>query len=435
MSSGGPNNHVDAFLKTAKCLLVEPSSAFLTNIASCLTLLGAKKENILLAIRIEDAMALAEQHRPNLIITEHQIADKFGLDLIERVDQLVGELNRVAILATRNSSDTAVAEAAEEQIDAYILKPFSMGEFQEKLQDTIMRKMHPSDYLRHIQSGKILLEKNEPSAAIMQFDKAKKLSTKPSLAHYYLGLIKQSDKNLEQAVLEYNEGLKYTPLHYRCLTGEFDVLFQQQKYKAAYQLVGDIKKNYPISPKRLGQIMISAIYSNRMADLPEYFKLFNNITNRSTELITITTASFKTAGKAMLKENNPEKAVSFFEMGALASQLDPDYLDSVVRELLKFHLPDQANDLYRKFPRTFQLTDRYLMLGFLIDCQMLDEGGAFDRGRKVLSTITQGDPDFYREMVRLAAALGKKTTAEDIINKAVTQFPELRKELYSIIGE
>ncbi len=427
-------NSIAGYLANTKCLLVEPSSAFIANISSSLISLGAKKDKIYTALRMEDALEIIECHKPTLIITEHQIGDKFGLDLIDKVDQLVGEQNRIAILATRNADITSVAEAAEEQIDAYILKPFSLGDFQKKLQDTILNKTKPSNYMSHIQSGKALLLNGELENASNKFNEAKKLHPKPSLAFYYCGLIQQKFEKKEQAIDEFKQGLALTPLHYRCLTAYFDALFQQQNFKVAYELIKPLRIHYPISSKRLGQIMICSIYCQHIEDMPEYFKLFSQIKNRTTDLIKVATASFKTAGKTMLKENQPEKALMYFEMGAISAQLDPEYLDGVVRDLLKARQPGPATELFKKYPRQSQSTDRYKMLGFLLECQTLAPVQVLDRGKKVMLLLEKGEPDFYRELVRIAKSLGKEMAAEDIINKAVTHFPDLRKELYALLN-
>ena len=191
MKTDTTKDPVELFLSEAHCLLIQPSACFLSSMTTSLVVLGAKKENIHFALRFEDAETLVNQFRPLVLITEHQIGDKFGLDLIDRMDNLVGEPNRVAIMATRNSSESAVAEAAEEQIDAYILKPFSMGEFQTKVYDTIKRKSRPTDYLNLIRRGRGYLINKEYKQAFEQFSNAKSKSSKPSLAHYYCGVLQE----------------------------------------------------------------------------------------------------------------------------------------------------------------------------------------------------------------------------------------------------
>ena len=418
------------FLSNIKCIIVEPSSAFAKNFYSCLSDLGAKKENIFTATRFEDAIRIIEQFQPHLIITEHQIGKKFGLDLIEKIDDLVGDENRVAVLATRNAQDSSVAEAAEEEIDAYILKPFSMGDFQQKLEEAIYKKSNPTPYLSNIKNGKSLLYISDWDGAYAEFNAAKKMSKKPSLAHFYCGYIEQSKKVFESAVNEYRDGLLLTPLHYRCLTGKFESLFELKQWQEAYEVATIIKDNYPVSPKRLKQMLIAATYSQRFDDLAEYFKIFTEFSNRPPDLVKIATAAFKTAGKAMLKDELPTKAVSFFEMGVIASQLDPEYIDGAIRELIKARVYQGTQEMYKKYPRHLQSSDRYVILGFMVDSLVDPPDVAFEKGRKVLNNIIKGDPDFFREMVKLGRKLKREMATEDILHKAVTQFPELRAELY-----
>jgi CheY-like chemotaxis protein len=426
---------VEIFLAANRCLVVEPSSSFINNIVMCLTSLGAPKSNIDTAVRFEDAYRIVDEKKPTLIITEYQIGDHFGLTLIEKIDALVGENNRVAMLATKNANDTVVAEAAEEQVDAYILKPFSMGDFKKKLEECIAYKAKPTPYKHHITKGKELFDAKNLAEAKAEFARAKKESSKPSLAHYYMGEIYKDEKRLDDALTEFQAGLKVTPLHYKCIMGCFDILFTQGKYAEAYALVPQIKSKYPISPQRLGNVLICAVYSSNFQDLGQYYKTYTSLMNRPPELVKIATAAFKAAARLMLKSQTYAKAVEYYDMGLVVSGLSVEFLEVAIRDLLKSKQAKAAADIYRKYPRHLANTEIYALLGFYIDCQSLSPNDAFESGKRVLSNITKGEPDFYRELVDVALASGRRIMAEDIVNRAVGAFPELRAELYAKIED
>jgi CheY-like chemotaxis protein len=426
--------NIAQYLAETRCLVVEPSAPFLQNITACLVSLGAQKANIQYAMRIEDALPQVDQFRPKLVILEYQIGERFGLEIVEKVDRLVGEQNRVVIFATRNGSDSAVAEAAEEQIDAYILKPFSMGDFKVKLEETILKKMQPSNYLQKIRAGKNAIDKGDLDQALKEFADAKTLNSKPSLAFYYSGSIFEMKKQPDLAVMDYKKGLRITPLHYKCLMGEFDALYNEKKFQEAQSLVDDIRKNYPVSPQRFGKILVTAVYSKSLGDLPSLYKIFQAYSNRPPELVKMTIATLKLAARVMLKDGQLEKAVEYFDMGCMASHLSWDYMNDAIRELLKAGAIVGADEIYKKTPRQYHTREDYQILGFYIRTKM---GGAhqelFESGRKLMATLSKGEPEFYKILIELSMLAGKRLMAEDIINRAVTEFPDLRQELYAII--
>ena len=426
---------VAQFLSQNNCLIVEPSSPFLQNMTACLVSLGAVKANVQYAMRFEDAYPLLEAHKPKLVIMEYQIGEHFGLQLIDRLDQLVGEDNRIAIFATRNSSDSAVAEAAEEQVDAYILKPFSMGEFKEKLEETIQRKASPNPYHQKIRAGKKAVVDGDFAAAQKEFESAKLSSAKPSLAHYYSGYLYEKQNQIQRTIIEYKMGLSLTPLHYRCLVGEFDALYHVKKYEEAYELVKDIKANYPVSPQRFGKILITSVYSKHLGDLPELYRIYTSFQNRPPELVKITVATFKLAARVMLKENQLQKAYEYFDMGAMASGLNWEYMSDSIRELLNANATNFVEEIFKKVPRQHQATDLFQLLNFYLKAKTAPANDAFEFGKKILNTMPKGEMEFYRILVDLAVKTGRKLLAEDIINKAVLEFPDMRQELYKRLEE
>ena len=422
---------VALYLAEVKCLIVEPSAPFLQNITACLVELGAKKQNIEYAVRFEDALIVAQKSLPKLVVMEYQIGEKFGLELVELIDKQVGEQNRIAVFATRVSSDSAVAEAAEEQVDAFILKPFSMNDFRIKIEEAIQRKAAPSPYHQKIRSGKSAIASREWDKAIQEFEAAKELSEKPSLAYYYSGLVTEKLKGIAIAIGEYKLGLNITPLHYKCLVGEFDALYNDKKFVEAYQLVQDIRANYPVSPQRFGKILVTAVYSKNLNDLPELYKIFQSFSNRPRELVKITTATLKLAAKVMLKENNKERAFQYYEMGSIASQLSWEYMSEAVRDLIKADAIAEAEEIYKKVARQYTLQEDYQIIGFYIKAKSGPLNETFETGKKLLSSLSRGEPDLYRILADLAIRTNRDLMAEDIVNRGVTEFPELRQELYA----
>src|SRR5690606_13255766 len=96
----------------------------------------------------------------------------------------------------------------EEDVDVFILRPYTIKGFSEILMRTVLGKLYPSDYVKTIREGKGLLEKGQLDEAFALFEKATTLNEKPTLAYYYKAQTEIARGNLEKAEENYSAGLK-----------------------------------------------------------------------------------------------------------------------------------------------------------------------------------------------------------------------------------
>ncbi|MGE0527646.1 MAG: hypothetical protein AB7G93_09205 [Bdellovibrionales bacterium] len=423
---------IETFLGNQFCLIVEPSAAFSSNIQACLKSVGVAPTRILIARRYEDARRMIEAHKPCLLVTEYEVEKHFGLSLVELQEQVFKGPVRASMIVTRNSSDSVVAEAAEEQVDAFLLKPFSVETFREKLLQVLERKANPSPYATRISEGKKLFEGKEFRKAAEIFASAKSLSDKPSLACYYTGsaLLQQGDR--AGALKEFQEGRKHQPLHYKCLTSEFDILVGEKRYAEAYALVPTIKDNYPLTPRRLSQIFICAVFTYKFSDLAVYFDLFCRLEHRPSDLVKVVSMALFTAGKYFVEKNAMDEAMQMFDRGATVAGRSLAFLQKVVDELLKAKAYKEAQIVLGKALQSDRGTPEYNRLGFRVDMFVLRKDQLIEKGRKLIMT-GEGNPEIYEIVVKLMAEEGKVTLAEAVINRAIADFPNMRAALYTIL--
>lgn len=428
------NTLLSEFMKDQSVLIVEPSPAFTSTIQSCLHGFGVKGNQIMACQKFEDAKRIVADRKPKVLITEYDLGENFGLALIEEQEQHHGEMARISIIVTKNSSDSAVSEAAEEQVDAYILKPFSVDTFNERLREAFSRKVQPSAYVQKIRDGKMELEEKQFNPALSEFDEAKPLNSKPSLAHYYSGHVLQLQGDLKRALREYSEGLRFNPLHYKCLIGQFEVLMEQKNYAEAYKLVGTIRDNYPLTSHRLGQIFIAAVYTQHFDDLPKYYELFLRLDQRTPWLVQLTTLALLTAAKFCVREKNMPKAMLFFDMATVTSARDVKVIEQIVDELFKYRASHEAQTIFTKVLPSDVGTPIHSQIGFKVDSLSMPRDQVIERGRKLVNA-GHGNPDIYRTMIQLTMDAGKASLAESVIAKAIETHPSLRAELYKLFED
>lgn len=428
------NKALDEFLKDQFCLIVEPSPTFSASIMACLSGFGLRADRVKLAKTFEDAKRFIHESKPKILITEYEVGPHFGLALIEAQESHYGEMERISIIVTKNSSDSAVSEAAEEQVDAFILKPFSSDVFSDRVREAFQRKIKPTEYVQSIREGKKDFDAKEFEAAHRDFEAAKGLHQKPALACFYLGQTLQAQGDTASALQEFREGLKHNPLHYKCLIGQFEILMAEKNYAEAYKLVATIKANYPLTSHRLGQIFIAAVYTRHFDDLQGYFDLFTRLDQRTPWLIQLTSLALFTAAKFQIVAGDMTRAMRFFDMALTAAAREIKFVEMIVDELVTARAGDQVQQIVAKILPTDIGTPAHARISLKADMLTLGPDQVIEKGRRLVSE-GHGSPEMYPELIRIMVAGGKDALAETVVTKALEKNPELRVPLYKVLDE
>jgi DNA-binding response OmpR family regulator len=420
------------FLGDSTCLIVEPSPAFSSSVQICLRELGIQPGQVIVARKFEEAMNIIKDRKPKMLITEYQIEQNFGLSLVESQEQFHDSQSRLSAIVTKNSSDSAIAEAAEDQVDLFILKPVSPETFKQKVTDAIMRKLNPSSYQKKIQKGRQHFDAKELEVALQEFNDAKPLDSKPTLAFFYSGQT-QLLKGLKlEALAEFRQGRKLQPLHYKCLIGEFDVLIEEKRYDEAYAIVPLINDNYPITSRRLGQIITAAVYTKHFEELSVYYEKFKNLEYRTNQLVSITALAFLTAGRFALADKDLKKALEYYEFASLSSARIIEMIEKIILDLKKVNAINEAQVFLSKVHQSQVGSPTYNQLSFQIDIALLSNDQLLEKGRKLVAA-KQCSPEIFKTLVSLAVKMDKMTLAETFISQAVPLYPDLRGPLYLIL--
>lgn len=418
-------NLIKDFIKDQKILIVDPASSVQTAISHTVMSLGAAPENIILSKKFQDSMNSIRLHKPRVVFSEFLIENKFGLSLIDLQAEFYDDADKIAVLVTQNASDTAVAEAAEGHVDDYVLKPFPSGNLKDRLQNIILKKLKPSDYLQKIIHGKKYLAQREFDKAAAEFNDAAMISELPTLAFYYGGYTHHLQRKYTAAVAAYRQSRALQKLHYKSVMGEFDALYAQEKYKDAFEMIKTIQTNYPINSKRLSQFIIAAVYSKNLTALREFFELYKKIDQAPSHLTNIYATAFMTVGRHFIRTGSAQEARISFEYGLRIKGPQLHFIDRAIRELVSIKAFDDAQSIFRKIPGELVGSKNYVQLKFLIDQYYDDTHDFIEKGRKL---VAQGyaDRDCYLLLTRVLLEMRKDVLAEAMAIKAVQDYPDLR---------
>ncbi|WP_413557947.1 response regulator [Bdellovibrio sp. HCB209] len=410
-------------MKNLTALIVDSSPSYTNLISSALLEIGLQSENIMTTKRYVGAREFINDKKPQLLITEFQVDSKFGLELVSL--HTANSPNNISVIMTHNNSSSSIAEAAEELVDDYIVKPFQSGTLSSRLRNLIDRKLNPSEYIKHIREGKQALFDGQLKNAEYQFTAALQHQEKPTLAHYYLGYTKFKETEYQFANDEFVKGLSMQPLHYRCLTGKFDTYYEQKDYNNAYTVANTIIENYPIGPKRLGQLFIAAVFSGKLDEVPHYFQLFAQLDHKTPELRHVFSAALFTAGRSNLNNKDLGKAVECFELGVQVLGPEVEYISKVVKVLLRgdAQAVNQAARFLQQFPSNQVGSKEYENLYFLFNCKTLPLSKVIDQGRKMAAN-NRMDAESYETFIRLLKNDNKLVLAEDITERYQRAYPK-----------
>lgn len=203
MNTAAMNSEAKLFIKPEKVVIVEPSVSFAQALIVFLKDIGVASENIFHARKYSDAIVLIREKKPKILITEYNLDVATGISLIPLQLEYLDDGAKIAILITHDTTSSTIAEAAEEHVDAYILKPFAMNDFANRFNNLILSKMKPSEYQLKIRSGKSLLKAKQLDSAALEFQAAIGFAAKPALAHYYMGQARFLQNSHKEALTQY----------------------------------------------------------------------------------------------------------------------------------------------------------------------------------------------------------------------------------------
>src|SRR5262245_48867094 len=115
------------YLAESLIFIVDTSSASRARLAKTLVDLGAKTNAIRLISNYDTAMSEMASSQPRVVLTDYYIGSKSGFDLLRAHKEKYPEIqDNLFLLITGNASQSAVAQAAEEDVDAFVLKPYTI---------------------------------------------------------------------------------------------------------------------------------------------------------------------------------------------------------------------------------------------------------------------------------------------------------------------
>lgn len=424
------------FLSATDVLIVDSNSSARVSLAVTLVNLGATRNKLSLVGTMEEARAEIKRLRPRMIFCDFLIGTRPGLDLIQEQKKEYGDKARDSFffLVTGNASQSVVARAAEEDVDSFVIKPYTLNTFRKCISEALNAKLNPSEYMKLIEKGKAQLEAGEIDPAVETFESAKKLDPKPTLACFYLGQADLIRQALEEAGEDYRQGLKYNKIHYKCLTGLYDLLMKQRNYEAAYDIVKRLSQYFPANPNRLAGVLRLAIMTSNYDDIEGYYRIFTQLDNRTDELIRYICSALAVTGKYYLGRNTRSRALELFEKVAITCAGRIQFMRYALEALVENDCVRDAADYLSFFPPATRGQPDYLISTLVVAGATRPSGEVVQLARDLIRTGIE-HPSVYSILIRHSAKAGLKDSAENIRHDASTKWPEKQSDFATALAE
>ncbi len=138
----------------------------------------------------KEGLTVLKQEKIDLAIIDWNMPTMNGIELLERIREDRALRDMPIVMVTAEANKEIVAEAAESDIDAYMLKPLTIQSLGDKIAQVIEKVNNPSPMISHLKKARAFEEAGDIDGAISEAKKAvfaDNTSSRPvrELGYYY----------------------------------------------------------------------------------------------------------------------------------------------------------------------------------------------------------------------------------------------------------
>jgi len=419
----------DAF-KELRFLIADPSSSR-KSFRALLSELRVRPNQITIAEMASDAQELTDKIRPHVIIAESTLGVQVCLELLRKqTENLPTEPHAFFLVSTQNSN-SLVTSAADENIDAVLLKPFTYGSIRDRLLEVMTQKLFPSPYTSTLRLGREALLAGDRKKALQEFERAKTLDAAPALACAQLGEIFQQDGDHEAAIQQFQEGLKFNDKHFRCLIGIVESHTTLKDHVSAYRFARQLVQHHTIPLKRIPEMIRLSVLNQQFEDVVGFYETTTSLETLDETLSIYLSAGLVICGLYFLRRKDTPSAISAFRKAEIAAKQQPRILKRILEALISAGLESEMKAFLSRVPDEVRNSVEIR----IAQIESLEKSGSIPKAlEETLGMLNSSKSDkLYEIAIRLSVKLGRKESlVEDLVWRAGEAFPDKRDVFSSL---
>lgn len=429
-----PPPHLEQFVaRKKKVLIADANGTSRGTLAGMLAKLGITGQQVSTAEDFVRAENLMEANTPSLVIADFDLGNGTGLGLFQsQREKNPFFRDSLFFLLTNNSEQHSAARAAEEEVDVFLMKPFTTEAFDAALLNGLQAKQEPTEYQRLIERGKGELADGKVDDALKTFQQAKSKNPLPSLACAYLGIAHESKGDLELAEGSYLQGLEYNEYHFRCLSGLHQVLMKQQRQADAYVPLLKRLRKFPWSAEEMKAGIRLAMLTRNFDDLSLLYDLFTKSVRRDEDLSKMLCAAFMTAGKLFAQKRDFKKALPLLQKSALLAGTRTSVLKDIVVILGDTGYGDKTDEFISRFAPVTHKESDYNVASYVRFDATASASKSIEKGRELISKGVH-DPAVYLILIRRSKEANLAQVVDQLAHEAGRRFPELKAQFDAFV--
>lgn len=197
-----------------------------------------------------EAWSVIQKDPVDLAIVDWNMPTMTGVELLGRIRDSKILRDMPVVMVTAEANSEIVAEAAESDIDAYILKPLTVKSLGDKIAEVVEKANTPPPMSFHLKQARDLEEAGDPDAAIQEIKKAMEATPKSTRPIRELGKIYLKTGNFEEAEKWLSKAAKLNKLDVIAFHSLGELYLKRNDIDKASEF---LDKAMSISPRHVGR--------------------------------------------------------------------------------------------------------------------------------------------------------------------------------------
>lgn len=218
-------------------------------------------ESIVEAENGSKAWELLNRSKVDMVISDWNMPEVPGVELLRRVRDDARLRDIPFVMITAEVSESKIVQAAETEVDGYLIKPFIARALEDKIQTIFNNRETPPPFERQMKSGLSFLESGAYDKAVGAFSEALRIRPDSARARFEIGEAYAKKGDFNQAERWNKEALSVNPQYLRAYEGLSKVYEKQGKTGDAIKLMEKASEISPNNPRRhleMGKLFLKA---------------------------------------------------------------------------------------------------------------------------------------------------------------------------------